>query len=108
MISHHLQVIQAHVNCLALAEPPFLSSNSLTMQTEKFKPAPRHRWCGTTVIITKQYHPRRGDTFRVDNVLFDQATLSGMRLELQCLHYSPYTPFQNRITVDYHDVVEHS
>lgn len=108
MISYYLQVIEVHVNCLKIADPPFQSSEPSTVQIEQFRPTPRHRWCGTTVIITKQSHPRKGDIFRVDNVLFNQATLSGMRLELQCQHYSPYTPFQNRITIDYHDVVEQS
>ena len=102
------QVTKAHINCLKLAGPPPQSFEPLAVQTEQIKPTPRHRWCGTTVILTKQGHALKGNIFQVENVLFDQATLSGMRLELTNQQYSPYTPFQNRITVDYCDVVEQS
>ncbi len=60
------------------------------------------------MIVTKQGHALKGNMFRVENVLFNQATVSGMRLELTNQQYSPYTPFQKRITVDYHDVIEQS
>lgn len=55
--------------------------------------------------MTKQQHARKGDCFQVTGVLFNQPNSSGIRLELQYLRFSVYTPFQ-KITVDYEDVVE--
>ena len=63
-------------------------------------------WIGTQVVITKLGDPLKGYMGIVTGVLRGQDTASGLRIEIQLLHYDPSTPYRKKI-VDYDDVVEH-
>jgi hypothetical protein len=63
-------------------------------------------WIGTQVIITKLGDPYKGYKGVVTDVLRGHNTASGLRIEIQLLHFDPSSPYRKKI-VDHDDVVEH-
>jgi hypothetical protein len=63
-------------------------------------------WIKTQVVITKCGDPHKGYMGVVTDVLRCQDTASGLRIEIQLLHFDPSSPYRKKI-VDHDDVVEH-
>ena len=62
-------------------------------------------WKGIKVLITKQGEQRKGEPAVVDNVLCNQDTPSGLKINVQFMNYNPNMPFQKAL-FDYDDIVE--
>jgi hypothetical protein len=85
---------------------PFLHSPSTLIADDSLSKADRVPWISTQVIITKPGDPLKGYTGVVTDVLPRQDTASGLRIEIQLLHFDPSSPYRKKI-VDHDDVVEH-
>ena len=62
-------------------------------------------WKGVKILITKQGEQRKGEPAVVDNVLCNQDTPSGLKINVQFMNYNPNMPFQKAL-FDYDDIIE--
>ena len=101
-----LQSYKFHVNRLKMTTVPFLHSLSTLKADDSLSKADNVPWIRTEVILTKRGDPFKGYTGVVTDVLRCQDTASGLRIEIQLLHFEPSCPYR-KIIVDLDDVVEH-
>ena len=85
---------------------PFLHSSSTLKADDSLSKADSIPWISTQVIITKPGDPHKGYMGVVTDVLRGHDTASGLRIEIQLLHFDPSSPYRKKI-VDHDDVVEH-
>jgi hypothetical protein len=62
-------------------------------------------WKGIKVLVVKQGEQRKGEPAIVDNVLCNQDTPSGLRINVQFINHNPNNPIQKAL-FDYDDIVE--
>lgn len=65
----------------------------------------RAPWIGKMVRVIRVKHARKGELARVQDVLIQQDTPSGLRLLVQYVQYNPANP-RAQETLDYDDLVE--
>jgi hypothetical protein len=82
---------------------PSTESLALSMQLGSRNSIP---WKGVQVIVTKLWHHRKGDLAVVTNVLCNQDTPSGLKVEVLFSKYNPSGPVPISL-FDYDDVVEY-
>jgi hypothetical protein len=100
-----LQSYEFHVNRLKMTTVPFLHSLSTLKADDSLSKADNVPWITTEVILTKRGDPFKGYTGVVTDVLRCQETASGLRIEIQLLHFEPSSPYR-KLIVDLDDVVE--
>jgi hypothetical protein len=96
------QTFDVHVNSLKRIAAPFvLGTQQPRPQLIRSDPIP---WLNTEIVITGR-HAQKGYKGIITDVICNQQTSSGLRLQVQLTIYDPTAPFR-RITLDYDDVVE--
>ena len=84
---------------------PFLHTSTPSKADDSLSKSDCVPWIGTYVIITKFGNAFKGYEGVVKDVLRNQDTASGLKIDLQLTHLNPSSPFR-RTVVDYDDVVE--
>lgn len=96
-------MLDVHINSLKrIAVPLVLGTQQPRLQhTIRSDPVP---WLNTEIIITER-HARKGYRGVILDVLCNQQTSSGLRVQVQLTTFDPNAPFP-RMLLDYDDVIE--
>ena len=105
LFSYFPQTFDVHVNLLKCIPVPFSYGTQPSSSSSDPLPSDKVPWLETKVVITKQSSALRTKKGIVKNVLCNQATPSGLRLEIELTSVDAVNPFR-RLTLDYDDVVE--
>lgn len=100
---HFPQRFDAQVNLLKPIDEPFsFATQSPSLRIPPSDPIP---WIGAEVVIVQPKHALKGYQGVVKDVMCNQATPSGLRVQIQLTALCSAAPFE-RLTLDYEAVVE--
>ena len=97
------QMFDVHINLLKCVAAPFVLGTQQS-PPQRSIPSDKVPWLNTEIIITER-HAWKGYRGIILDVLCNQQTSSGLRVQVQLTSLNPNSPFQ-RILLDYDDIVE--
>lgn len=102
---HCLQTYHAHRNWLKIEEVPFLHASLTSNAVGHRRYDVQVPWIGIEVVVIKAHHVWRGSQAIVKDVINNQLTASGLKVEVELARYGPSDTFR-RLILDHEDVVE--